>query len=357
MVEVAAQQDLRTRERGFGRPWTQSWIAALPLAPVWAGAGLALAHLAMGFVFVMLLGDFGRGPDRLSLLWREWGFGTLVFGLLIGYAPAALAYSQRAQLLALHDLRPALRVPESEFGALERELLRFDMRWLRAAGTIAALVTLAILLFDPGVERTRRIYDPVVLWNLWQNTLAGWLCTRTIAQELRASKLFSHVGELYAEVSIFDLRPLAPFARRGIHGALVAILMLSIFSLVLLDRGAAQVAPLIQALVVALAGVSLFLPVRGVHRCIAARKREQLDHVLAQIRNADAALFAPAAQTSGDAAARLSTLVTLRQQIDAVREWPFDVSVLVRFGAVVAIGLLSSLGQVILERIVGPFIP
>lgn len=357
MIEVAPQPDVWTRESASPRPWTQSWIAALPLAPAWVGVGLALAHLATGFVIVMLLGDFGRSSERLSLFWRDSGFGTLVFGLLIGYAPAAMAYSQHGQQRALLDLRPTLRVPASQFGALERELLRFDMRWLRAAGAIAVLVTLAILLFDPGVGRTRPIYDTVVLWNLWQNALMGWLCTRTLTNELRVSRLFSHIGELHTEVSLFDLRPLAPFARRGIHGALVAILMISIFSLVLLDRGSAQVAPLIQALVVVLAGVSLFLPVRGVHRRIAARKREQLDHVTAQIRSAEAALFAPATQTASDAVAHLSELLTLRQQIEATREWPFDLSILVRFGAVVAIGLLSSVGQVILERFVGPFIP
>lgn len=336
------------------RPWSQSWLAALPVAPACGGAALFLGHTVLGLAVVALLGDFGQEPGRVLRLLRESGFATAVFGLLIGYAPAAMAASERAQLRALRDLRPVLRIPADGFERLESELSRFDMRSLRIAGSTAALVTLAILFFDPGVQRTRPVHDPVILWNLWQNVLAGWLCTRTLARELRASQLFSLVGERYAEVRIFDLRPLAPFARRGIQGALVAILMLSIFSLILLDRGAARVAPLIQTLVIALGGVSLLLPMRGVHRRIAARKREALDDVGARIGRAEAALGGSAPEA--DAAARLSALLTLRQQVEAAREWPLELSLLVRFGAVVAIGLLSSLGQVILERILGAYL-
>ncbi len=80
------------------------------------------------------------------------------------------------------------------------------------------------------------VHDPVVLWSVWQNVLAGWLCTRTLARELRASQLFSHIGERYAEVMLFDLRPLAPFARRGIQGSVVAIGLLSSLGQAILER-------------------------------------------------------------------------------------------------------------------------
>lgn len=60
---------------------------------------------------------------------------------------------------------------------------------------------------------------------------------------------------------------------------------------------------------------------------------------------------------AGEAAARLSALLALRHPVDSAREWRFDVSLVLRFGAVVAVGLSSSLGQVILERVVDPFLP
>lgn len=344
------------REAPRRRPWSQAWLAALPVSPVLGGVLLFVAHVALGLTLVGLLGDFGAEPGRVLRLLRESGFATVIFGLLIGYAPAAMAASERAQLRALHDLRPALRISPEGFEGLERALGSFDLRELRIAGTIAALATLAILFLDPGVQRTRRVDDPVILWNVWQNVLAGWLCTRTMSRELRASRFFSRIGDRYAEVGLFDLRPLAPFARRGIQGALVAILMLSLFSLILLDRGAARVAPLIQALVILLGGVSLFLPMRGVHRRIAANKRESLARIVERIARAEAALVASSAGAEADAATRLAALLTLRREIESAREWPLEFSLLVRFGAVVAIGLLSSLGQVILERILGAYL-
>lgn len=339
------------------RPWSQSWLAALPVSPISGGALLCLGHVVLGVTLVGLFGDFGAEPGRVLRLLRESGFATAVFGLLIGYAPAAMAASERAQLHALRELRPVLRVSSpGGFDDLERELQGFDMRELRIVGATAALVTVAILFLDPGVQRTRRIDDPVILWNLWQNVVAAWLCTRTMSRELRASRLFSRIGDRYTEVGLFDLRPVAPFARRGIQGALVAILMLSLFSLILLDRGAARVAPLIQALVILLGCVSLFLPMRGVHRRIAAKKREALSRVVERIGRAEAALVASSGGADAETATRLAALLTLRREIESAREWPLELSVLVRFGAVVAIGLLSSLGQMILERILGSYL-
>ena len=57
------------------------------------------------------------------------------------------------------------------------------------------------------------------------------------------------------------------------------------------------------------------------------------------------------ANDTPEVATRLATLLTLKEHIDAAREWPFDVPTLARFALYVAIGLGSWLGGAVVERI------
>ncbi len=50
---------------------------------------------------------------------------------------------------------------------------------------------------------------------------------------------------------------------------------------------------------------------------------------------------------------RLPALLALRQSVEGVREWPFDVPTLVRFALYLAIGLASWTGSALVERLLG----
>jgi hypothetical protein len=53
------------------------------------------------------------------------------------------------------------------------------------------------------------------------------------------------------------------------------------------------------------------------------------------------------------AAAELEGLLAWEQRISEVREWPFDVSTLARFGALLALAIGSWLGGAVVERALG----
>jgi hypothetical protein len=330
-------------------PWTQAWIDALPLAPVWTGLALAAGHVLLGGVYHALL--VAPRPGAWWAVYREVLDSTAVFALLIGYAPAALAYARRGHRTLLRELRPTLSCSEAEFSELEREAGRFDMPVLRIVGGIAALCGISTTLFTTGILERFHLGSATLSWVLWQNGAAFWLMVRSAAHDLRVSAVVSRATERHAEVDPLALGPLAPLARRGLQSALLIVLGISIFSLLLGVGNVSPLLPVAQASTVALAAFALVLPSIGVHRRIRSARREELGRLASEIH----AVRERSSQAPGAEAPsldlRLASLLTLRQHVEDAREWPFDLGTLGRFLLYAAIGVGSWLGGAIVERL------
>lgn len=130
------------------------------------------------------------------------------------------------------------------------------------------------------------------------------------------------------------------------------ILALSIFSLLFVSGSAGEAVPFTQALVVAVAAVSLVIPVQGVHLKIVQQKHQRLDRLAVSIRHSEELVLAARPGEAADLAAQLHVLLTLRAQLEQASDWPWDAPTLVRFAFYVAIGVGSWLGGAIVERIV-----
>jgi hypothetical protein len=321
-------------------PWTQALIEALPVAPAWGGMALAAGQFSFGLLYLSLAGD----PLRVM--------PAAVFALLVGAAPAASVYARRATVACLRDLKPVLDIPDSRFSEVVREVTRWDPVWARISGVSAAVITTVIVLNEPGVIVPYPLGHPVLPWIVWINLAAVWLGTRTIAQEITVSRRISRLGRDHAVIDLLEQGPLTPFARRGAQGALVPILLISIFSLLFFSGSAGEAVPFTQVLVVAVAVFSLILPVHGVHLRLRSEKRRRLAEIAAAIREAEVPVLEARPGEERDAAAHLHVLLTLRAQVQSAGEWPWDVSTLVRFALYVAIGLGSWLGGALVERVV-----
>ncbi len=189
-------------------------------------------------------------------------------------------------------------------------------------------------------------------WIVWVTLAAIWLATRTIAQEIIVSRRFARLGREHAVVDVLDQRPLTPFARRGVQGALVPIALISIFSLLFIGGSAGDAVPFTQALVVAVAAFSLILPLQGVHQRLADQKRKRLARLAEAIRQGEEPVLAARPGEVPGASSHLHALLALRAQVEAAREWPWDASTLVRFSLYLAIGMGSWLGGALVERVV-----
>jgi hypothetical protein len=329
------------------RPWTQVWIEAFPISPAWVGCALAAGHVLLGAAYFAVF----VAPE-IGAVWRAYQdvlLGTCVFALVIGYATAGLAYARRGHETTLRDLRPALSCSDSEFSELRREVLRFDTAALRRTGLIAAACGVVITYFSTGVAQ--RLDPATLLWILGQNALWAWLLVRTIAHDLRVSRILSREAEAHADIELLDLTPLMPLAGRGLQSALLIVLALSLFLLIL---GAGDVSPLVPAIqtgTVLLAAFALVLPSLGVRRRVRSAKREELERLSSQIRAVRAQPAAAQESRRPETDSRLVTLLALKHHVEMTREWPFDLGTLGRFILYAAIGVGSWLGGAAVERL------
>src|SRR5687767_7114748 len=89
-------------------PWLQRAIRASGLSPWLAGFVLASFQLASLFAVFGLGALAGLRDIAEPWFLRELAGPNAVNALLIGYAPAALAWSRRAALVQLERLRPQI---------------------------------------------------------------------------------------------------------------------------------------------------------------------------------------------------------------------------------------------------------
>jgi hypothetical protein len=276
----------------------------------------------------------------------------MIMALLIGYGPTAMAYSRRASLGILEQLRGIMHCSAAEFEALRQEIGAFPRKPLRWVGGLCALAILPAIWIDTSMIEMRKGFQLVdEIWLIYANAMTGWMVGRAVGQEVAIGRIFSRIGEQLTEVDLFDLHALDPFARRGLQSVLLWIVGLSIFSGLFVGGWASNFAPGVAVCLAAVACAALLLPVLGVHRRIRAAKRTELARLHEALRRDRNAILDPEAQGAHDAAARLPGLVALRQQVASLREWPFDVSTLVRFSFYISIGLGSWLGAAVVERL------
>jgi hypothetical protein len=334
--------------------WTLRPFEATSLAPAWVGVGIWLAFLAVWLTVHNLAGVMEGLTVDGQLYWETpvW-WVVFVDAGLVAYIPTALAYSRRGMLRDLRDLRPLLPISEAEFENLIVSTTCVGARRLRVAGLVGFLLGLAIALLDPVLSvmyETASLTDPLYLWMLAYHALTLWLGGRLLITELDTARAYARMGENLVQIDILDLRPLAPFARKGQRTVVIFILASSILSIFWLAPAAATSNVATMLLLLALVTASFVFPVRGVHRRIRRVKHAELDRLREEIRHARNAILQPT--DPGEATgSRLADLVAYHGLIERVREWPFGAPTLLRIGLVAMLGMASWLGGAIVERL------
>jgi hypothetical protein len=323
-------------------PWLQRAIRASGLSPWLAGVLLAVLQLASLFAVFGLGALAGLGDLGQPWFWSELAGPNVVNALLIGYAPAALAWSRSAARAQLERLRPQLA--EVDFASFHAQLTRYPRARLALVGGLFAALIVPLVMFDPAL---RALFEESSLlaraWVLWVNALVGWLMARAILEEVRVALLFARVGDRLERVDLFDLRPLEPFARRAVEGVLVWVIGASLTSILFAGGWASATLPQLVATILLMALVAFALPLLGVHRRIRAEKQQELARIHAAARSERDALLA------GGAGARLPALLALREQVAELREWPVDLSTVMRLLFYLGIGLGSWVGAALVD--------
>lgn len=331
--------------------WTLRPFTATSLSPVWVGLGIALAYFALAVGFYGLLAALGWEFDaRGATLSGSAIIGLEILnGVILAYLPTALFYLRRGALRDLRELRPVLRCSDAEFDGILESVVCASSQALHRAGLLGAVLFIVVALYDPSFwlgGRRPPLLDPGVLFVLARHGLMGFLAGRAVLTEVHMTKAYVHLGVSSIEIDLLDLRPLRPFARKGLRSAFTWILVSSLVSLFWLSPFATRSNVPLLALILGLVTASFVSPLRGVHRGIRAAKEARLDRVRREIRSESEAVLRPG---EGEGA-RLANLIAYRGLLEGIPEWPLDVPTLLRFLLFLAVDVGSWLGGAVVER-------
>jgi hypothetical protein len=200
---------------------------------------------------------------------------------------------------------------------------------------------------------------PDMVWHVVSITLLGLVVWPSLYVVSVSSRRLWLCGRRMVRVNLLDLGSLAPFARVGMRTSLGILgstpLVFVPIALATLSPGAWIATTAIFAPAAVLAFVALLAPAGGVHRAIQEAKAAELERIRRAIAGDAAALEG---SPIGPHAKSLSVveLLAYRDRIESLREWPFDGSMLRRFGLYLLIPLGSWICAAMVERWVDFFV-
>ena len=321
---------------------------AAPVSPVWVGLAIALAYVAFFLAFERFTGIFSPGGPG-----EAWASQVVVWecvnGMIVAYLLTANALAVRGARTDFACLRPHLAVSDSEFDRLQDQATNLSAAALWGGSAVGVIGGAMLPIFDAGVwgDMPRPpITSALFLWVLFRNALIGWSAARASMVEIAMTRGLAGAAGLM-RVDLLDARRLAPFARKSQRGVVGWVGFMMLFSLFFLGKPADSNPFFLVLILGALLAVFL-VPLIAVRRRIVAAKTSELERVNACIRGA---LGGEGGETR--AGPRLADWVTYRSLVEGVREWPINVSGLLRSLLFAALGVGSWLGGAVVERLLG----
>ena len=279
----------------------------------------------------------------------------LVVAVLIGFLLTTIRHERRAWPQDVALVWQGTARPPSELPELLADPLVYRCRVLlvMGIGAIAGLAIIPATSNDPLFFLDAEHRDAHLLWNAVTTSLVFALMARVSFESFMSARVTNRVTRAVPEVDLLDRRAFAPFAAIGLRHSLYWVLGTSVTSLLLLDLQRSW--PLIPVLVFTLSlAVFLFLaPALAVRSRLRAAKQAELAHVRGRIAVAREAALAPTSEAGAAASASLPGLLAYESRIESVREWPYDLPVLLRFGAVLLLATGSWVGGALVERLLG----
>jgi hypothetical protein len=349
---------LTQREPALVTPFWVRIATETSLSPGW----LLIAFPAVLYPTYLLLEVlFGRGLAAATDFGGDFRARTVpVMAMFLGYVVMMGTYVARGTIRDLEALRPVLRGGEAALVELRQRLTHFAQRRLWIGGLVGLAISCVVGELIGGrssqiLAQGWSLYD-VCNFAVWT---AAWIVFGQIAVYLiDSARLYSQIGERHVDLDLLDLAPLLPLTRHGLRIVLLLVILTAtgIVSVVVgtaPPESVSVTAMLLNCmLALPLAVPAFVLPVRGLRRQIRACKAEELARVREEIR-LDRDIVAKRQSESSEAGARLPGLLAYKNEIESVREWPFDAPTLARFFLYVAIPLGSWVGGALVERLLG----
>jgi hypothetical protein len=332
--------------------WVIRFIQRSKITPTQLGLCVAILYpIVVGIIHIV--GNMTMGPVELARGALNFAGNVTVNGALAGLLLAGRAQLYFTAIADLHQLRPTLSGGDEAFAHLVRNLpnlTRTARWWTTILGIIGGL---AVATLDPSLVEFYRNFapaDPRFLTYLVANALFGALVSRLFATEVHLARAYNRLGER-VEIDLLAQTHVLVFARKGLRSVVIWVLISSIFSIFWVLDSAGQANIALSMAVLGLATVAFVAPTLGVHRNIRNQKAQELAILAEAIRVERAAVLAPRRTGMPPEDARLGNLIQYQTFVKAIREWPFDLSIVSRSSLLIVLGAGSWLGGAVVERL------
>ncbi len=315
----------------------------------WMGIGIAGTCLSAQIAPWAVFAIWSPDPPPLMGILRQ----AVFYSVLIGYTAAAATLIVRGAAADLQSLRPLLRLNDRDF----REMLLSLTQHRRSA---IAAVTIPRLAFGLGfAEMNRHRLSHLFLTDTWtyDDVYATGAATATflltgpaLVVIFGCVRAMQRAGRDHVRIDLLDLGSLAPLARSSLRTSLVLLVALAMVFFVGPTIRLGLPLLYLSIPIVLLSLLAFFAPSWGVSRRIRVEKRMELDRVRrAMLGDRGALGQSPLAEDA--ASLRRLDLLYYRNEIQSLRESPFDASALRRFGLYLLIPVVSWVGSAFVERL------
>lgn len=328
--------------------------------------GLAIS----GVLLVIFLGwetAHGRWPAfreamRSDALYRQPG-GILrdfrisiVHILLAGYLPAALLAVVQSARRTVYELQSALDCSPRECSDLASSI-RLSPAGLAVAGILGLLIGFGTPYLTPPVPEhlwSPSSWSPEVAWHRILGPIAAILAMFLLYAVVSVSARMSRISAGLSTVDLLDLRALQPFTRQGLTNALLVLGWVTISGLmVVTESGFGLLGLLLGMATLFIAGAAFLLPLRGVHSRVRQAKDDELAWLNGQILEQRKTLRQGSMEGRRGS---LADLLTYRDLVREVPDWPIGTSSYARFVLYLLIPVLSWAAAALVERLVNTLI-
>jgi hypothetical protein len=263
--------------------------------------------------------------------------------ILVGYLPVAIWYLRQwtadhiGELNEKFDLLDRRHIPE------EKALVPVGIfGWTLFVGLFLVLPDPSFFILQPWKWPADFAMVFVVI------SMVGWWVGRFSYELVWSAIQMAKMANRLPTLDLLETESYKPFTQQGVHSALLIVIMLSITAHLVAAPGSGVVGAFVNAAgMLALAVVTIVLPMRGMHLRIRDQKRKELRLLREHIYLEQTKVLEDVAG-SGE---RLVGLLAMESRIERVYEWPFDVGSLSKVGLYLLLGLGSWVGAALVERL------
>ena len=314
-------------------------------SPVGTAATSAILFfcLAGSYVLIALLSHaplFDSGSRELHVTTYAWP--ALVLSLLMTTVLGMQRYTrirERADEPAFRAIAPGAPSAATILRPASRKRMLLANILGIPAGIVLACATVPVNFLIH--------YPALFAWNVTINIFLSALFVRGVIMTTQGGRAFAHMIEHDLRIDLLHVDKLAVIGRHSARNALIWFTVAAIACLFFVGGG---IDTTIIAILAACAGMGLWIflrPMEHVHRRIRAEKAHELD----RLRDEIGAIRDEAARDPS-AATRLQGLLAYEARIQAVHEWPFDQTTLVRVATYVLIPAIPWFGEAFVSDLI-----